>query len=52
MKSYRFTCVLSDVEDLGSDPERFINLALRYGDKHQDYFLACVGDIAEEDDHA
>ena len=48
MKRYTFTCVLSHGDDV-DDPKRYVNMALTYGDKHQDYVLYPQGEIQVEE---
>jgi hypothetical protein len=48
VKRYTFTCVLSYGDEV-DDPEQYVNQALMYGDKHQDYFMWVQGDIKVED---
>jgi hypothetical protein len=48
VKRYTFTCVLSYGDEV-DDPERYVNMALTYGDKHQDYVLWADGEIKVED---
>jgi hypothetical protein len=47
-KRYIFTCVLSYGDDV-DNPQRYVDQALTYGDKHQDYVLWTTGDIKVED---
>ncbi|MEU3522316.1 hypothetical protein AB0E62_00310 [Streptomyces sp. NPDC038707] len=48
LKKYTFTCVMSYADE-SDNPRRYVDLALTYGDKHQDYVLSSVGDIEVED---
>jgi len=48
MKRYTFTCVLSYGDDV-DDPKRYVDMALTYGDKHQDFVLQSQGEIQEEE---
>lgn len=48
MKRYTFTCVLSHGDDV-DNPERYVNMALTCGDKHQDFVLHVTGEIQVED---
>jgi hypothetical protein len=48
VKRYTFTCVLSEVPDDDDNPERFVRLALTYGDKHQDFVMHREGEVLVE----
>lgn len=49
MKRLTFQCAISCVDDFGTDPERFVQSALTYGDKHQDYVIYSTSDIKVEE---
>lgn len=49
MKRLVFTCIVTGIDDIGDDPQQFVNMALQCGDRHQDFFMYPWGEIKVEE---
>lgn len=48
MKRLTFTGVIETYEDV-DNPVQFVEMALKYGNKHQDFFSYSTGKVTAED---